>query len=81
MRISQRHWSTVTRILLAVSLCLATALTGCGDDDDGGCPGVLIPSCTSAYLSQCPECSSGDDGWCVGHGFGSQRCCGCGDPP
>jgi len=72
---------TAFATVLLASVCLAVPLTGCGDDDEGGCPGVLIPSCTSTYLNQCPECPAGDDGWCVGYGFGDQRCCGCGDPP
>ena len=70
----------IARALVAALLCLSLALAACGDES-GGCPGVLIPSCTSANLAKCPECPPGDSGWCVGYGFEPERCCGCGDPP
>ena len=67
------------RFLLLVGLLIPSLCT-CGDGD-GGCPGVIIPACTSQYLPQCPKCSAGDNGWCVGYGFEPNRCCGCGSPP
>ena len=53
---------------------LGLALTGCGDDNDG-CPGSIIASCTD----DCPEdCDSkGMTEVCVGAGYEPNRCCYC----
>lgn len=60
---------------------IAVGAPACDGGGGGGCPGAIIPACTSAYMDQCPDCPSGDPGWCVGYGFEPDRCCGCGDPP
>lgn len=60
--------------------CIIFVAASC-DSDEGGCPGVIIPACTSQYLDQCPSCGDGDPGYCIGYGFEPDRCCGCGDPP
>ncbi len=70
-------WRRTIAALVALGV---VGLWGCGDDE-GSCPGVIIPACTSTYLKQCPTCPSGDNGWCVGYGFEPNRCCGCGSPP